>query len=274
MLRIFAFLFTLLALPLYASSLPSSVIFGDSLSDEGRLYAVTDNTFPPSPFFEGRFSNGPLWAEYMGVMRQNYAFSGAKSDYSNALDSKLGPLVANTGLLGQVDEYVATQPLPEDMANTQYYINIGGNDFLALVENSDTDLEYLVHETVENIINAANRLREAGAQEVMLIGLPNLADIPLSNDLSLQEQQILALVSVKFNMHLESQAMHYGYDYFDMFKLVNKIMGRPSDYGLSNVVDACFDEVAGVVCSNPDEYFFWDDIHPTTHIHQIFAGEL
>ncbi len=274
MLRIFSFLFIFLALPLHASGLPHSVIFGDSLSDEGRLYSVTDHTFPPSPFFEGRFCNGPLWPEYRDVIRQNYAFSGAKSDYSNMLEPKLGALVAHTGLLAQIDEYLSTDPLPQDMANTQYYINIGGNDFLALVEGLDTDIEFLVRDTVENIIQAAHRLRQAGAKEVMLIGLPNLSKIPLAQTLSFEEQQIIGLVSLKFNLHLESQAMQHQFDYFNMYSLVNRIMLTPSLYGLSNITDACFDEVARIVCAHPDEYFFWDDKHPTTRIHQIFAGEL
>ena len=39
-------------------------VFGDSLSDSGRLFALTGGAIPLSPSnFNGRFSNGPVWVE-------------------------------------------------------------------------------------------------------------------------------------------------------------------------------------------------------------------
>ncbi|HST91688.1 MAG TPA: autotransporter domain-containing esterase, partial [Brevundimonas sp.] len=43
------------------------VVFGDSLSDNGNLYAATGNTTPTSPpYFQGRYSNGPVFTELLG----------------------------------------------------------------------------------------------------------------------------------------------------------------------------------------------------------------
>ncbi|MGB5596154.1 MAG: SGNH/GDSL hydrolase family protein, partial [Crocosphaera sp.] len=40
-------------------------IFGDSLSDGGNFFNISGG-FPPEPFYiDGRFSNGPTWAEYL-----------------------------------------------------------------------------------------------------------------------------------------------------------------------------------------------------------------
>lgn len=39
------------------------VVFGDSLSDNGNLFAQTGQ--PPAPYFQGRFSNGPVWVEQL-----------------------------------------------------------------------------------------------------------------------------------------------------------------------------------------------------------------
>lgn len=39
--------------------------FGDSLSDTGNGYTASGGTFPPSPYQDGRFSDGPLWVEYL-----------------------------------------------------------------------------------------------------------------------------------------------------------------------------------------------------------------
>ena len=29
-----------------------------------------------------------------------------------------------------------------------------------------------------------------------------------------------------------------------------------------------------VQCDNPDEFVFWDDVHPTSAVHEVLAGQL
>lgn len=273
MLRLPAFFMSLLSLPVFAAS-PSHIIFGDSLSDEGRIYQATNQQFPPSPFYEGRFSNGPVWAEHLEGERMNYAFAGAKSDYTNMLTPKLGNVVDNTGLFAQIDKYFEEDLARIDPSQAHFYISIGANDFLEMVEGSGGDLERFIPDIVDNIIDSAKRLRSAGATDILLIGLPNLSKIPLANDMTLHEKQLIALASMKFNKLLESQAQHHAFSYYDMDAFVNKIMKNFKAYGLTNIEDACFDEVNNIDCSNPEEYFFWDNKHPTEKVHQLFAQTL
>ena len=67
---------------------PGVVVFGDSLSDTGNLFAATGGTNPIPPYFNGRFSNGPVWVETLAASLglpvnpsllggTNYAFAGA-----------------------------------------------------------------------------------------------------------------------------------------------------------------------------------------------------
>jgi hypothetical protein len=41
-------------------------------------------------------------------------------------------------------------------------------------------------------------------------------------------------------------------------------------FGFANVTAACFNGVT--VCANPDQYLFWDTIHPTAHGHSLLAA--
>src|SRR6202041_1516226 len=71
-----------------ASSYSALVVYGDSLSDNGNLYAAIG--YPPSPYFQGRFSNGPVAAEQLavalGVPLLDFAVGGATSGIGNYVD--------------------------------------------------------------------------------------------------------------------------------------------------------------------------------------------
>jgi outer membrane lipase/esterase len=46
-------------------------------------------------------------------------------------------------------------------------------------------------------------------------------------------------------------------------------------YGLTNVNTPCFSgsiDTPGTVCANPNEYLFWDNVHPTAAAHQILGN--
>jgi len=88
--QVIAIAFFLLSavLPLKASAqaFDEFYTFGDSLIDTGNLFQATGGSFPPSPpYFNGRFSNGPIWLETLGTKlgidaeTNNFAFGGSTS---------------------------------------------------------------------------------------------------------------------------------------------------------------------------------------------------
>src|ERR1035441_9762115 len=46
-----------------AGAYTAVIAYGDSLSDNGNLFAATGQ--PPAPYWNGRFSNGPVTVEYL-----------------------------------------------------------------------------------------------------------------------------------------------------------------------------------------------------------------
>jgi phospholipase/lecithinase/hemolysin len=63
-------------------------VFGDSYCDVGNIFAVTGGAEPAAPYYNGRFSKGPIWldhiAGFLGVPLApsllggtDYAFGGA-----------------------------------------------------------------------------------------------------------------------------------------------------------------------------------------------------
>jgi hypothetical protein len=81
----------------FAGPYSALLVFGDSYSDTGNLYELNEQTQPPSPpYFEGRWSNGPLWVEQMASLLNvplplpsriggtNFAYAGARTGQGTA----------------------------------------------------------------------------------------------------------------------------------------------------------------------------------------------
>ncbi|MBR8831949.1 MAG: Phosphatidylcholine-sterol acyltransferase [Chroococcopsis gigantea SAG 12.99] len=262
-------------LPLQANAAMFSKVytFGDSLSDVGRLYALTGNAFPVSPPYDaGRASNGPLWIEYLqnslGITpnpADNFALNSATTGSTNT-----APIPGLYGLQQQIDSF----PAGAD-PNALYVIWAGANDYLG---GGVTDPTI----PVTNLTNSIVNLYGKGAKNFLVVNLPDLGKTPLGlnspastalSSLSSAHDQLL-----KASLNNLSQTLP-GVDInpLDVFSLFNNVASNPGQYGLTNVTDACLPTnpigvPSGLPCSNPDQYFFWDALHPSTRAHQIISA--
>ena len=122
-----------------ASSFSSVVVYGDSLSDNGNLFAASLGTIPMSPpYFNGRFSNGPVIAEQLaaalGAPLADFAVGGATSGVGNYIDGGTQTALGSFGLPGMALEVASpgsTAILSSPLASTGLFMVWGGaNDFL------------------------------------------------------------------------------------------------------------------------------------------------
>ncbi len=134
---------------------PKNVVYviGDSLSDPGNLYDLT-GFFPPSPPYDKRFSNGPVWAEYFAeqlrVKLKNLAYGGAFTGVIVLPHKETGVETP----FSNYDSYEYWQYLPPDLPgvkkevedllarnpaglnpNALYVVWAGSNDFFAALQN-------------------------------------------------------------------------------------------------------------------------------------------
>jgi len=255
-----AVMLTTLASFANASSFPAIIVYGDSLSDNGNLYALTGQ--PPSPPYDQRLSNGPVAVEQLaamwGVPLHDFAFAGATSGIGNYADGGTQTTPGALGLPGMQLELAASAPiLTPPLTSTALFVVWGGaNDFL--VNGSVTT-------AVSNIDSIVATLLGDGAQHILVPGMPDLGLTPdfYGNPLATayaQQFNTLLLASLPSNA-----------TYVDTFNLLRSINANPAAYGFTDVTDPCFNGTT--VCANPNQYLFWDGFHPTTAADTILANE-
>jgi cholinesterase len=247
-----------------ANPFPAVIVYGDSLSDNGNLFAATipfTGGTPPPPYYMGRFSNGPVAVEQLasllGTPLIDHAFGGATTGFGNQADggtqTSLGPL----GIPGMLAE-LAGFPPPASLTPTALFVVWGGaNDF---------EIGGSVAVAVGDIDAIVAQLQALGATHILVPGLPDLGLTP-----EFMGQPSATLFSEQFNAGLLA-TLPSGVTYFDTFDLLDSIVANPAAYGLTNVTQSCFDGV-NAPCTNPSQYLFWDDIHPTTAADAILAEQ-
>ena len=250
----------LLAFTLTASADTYSAVFvyGDSLSDNGNLFAATG--IPPAPYFNGRFSNGPVAVEQLaaqlGAPLFDFAWGGATTGVGNQGDGGTQTSPGAFGLPGMLVE-LATYPVPAVLIPSSLFVVWGGaNDFE--IAGSPTV-------AAGNIDAIVATLQAAGATHILVPGLPDLGLTP-----EFYGSAAATLYSNQFNAALQG-SLPSGATYFDTFGFLNGVEANPAAYGITNLTTPCFDGTT--VCANPSQFLFWDGIHPTTSADAFLATQ-
>ena len=251
-----------------ATTYSDVIVYGDSLSDNGNLYAATGGLVPQAPYYNGRFSNGPVAVEYLsqslGVPLLDFAFGGATTGVGNEGDNGTQTSLGLLGLPGMLTQLAGSaSKVPAGLIPSSLFVVWGGaNDF----ETGGS-----VATAVSDIDRIVATLEGEGATHVLVPGLPNLGLTP-----EFYNNAAATSFSTAFDQALQA-SLPAGATYFDTFAALNAIVGNPSQYGFTNATGACYPgdfTTPGLTpCSNPNQYVFWDSIHPTTAADAVLAQE-
>ncbi len=181
------------------------VVFGDSLSDTGKMRR-TLKLAPRQPYWLGRFSNGPIWTDYLeiatGVAVQNHAVGGAMSGERVTVGKEeLGSRIMSNGqffVSGSIDQQIENyrtrylQNMPAQGADKTIAVIWGGaNDYISKEAFSETINDLLrgtatgegYFDVVEKVAESTRRqvesLLDMGMSRVLIITLPDLGMTPM-----------------------------------------------------------------------------------------------
>lgn len=254
---------TVLGLPSRASAqnFDEIYVFGDSLSDVGNVFKTTKGDIPPSPpYFQGRYANGPVWVEYLASKLKVTSNPDTNFAFGSATTRGTPP-----GLLAQIKSFTATHSSVNPKA--LYILWAGANDYLGGATDSTAP--------INNLAMAVKSLSTVGAKNILVVNLPDLGKLPATrtsqssaslNDLTKKHNSGLAASLNGLRQKLSSDI---NITYLDVNSRFNQVINTPEKFGFTNVTNPCLSKVS--ICDNPNQYLFWDDIHPTTAAHKLFV---
>ena len=255
------------------------VVFGDSLSDTGNAHLITRGWAASEPYFDGRFSNGPVWVEHLAVQLglpapapfllggTNYAWGSAQTGGGFAPTG-----VPNVGT--QIDIFLAVDGPPT--GDELIVVLAGGNDALWLSKSPWA--------AARNMSNHVATLAASGGKVFLVPTLFAPGQTPLVR--GTEAEFISGLWALLYNdaldRHLRWLEWRLGIEVlrFDAAGLTDAIVDDPILFGFTNVTEpACPECGFGVplpgagetIVPFPDEYLWWDFIHPTRALHELLG---
>lgn len=263
-----------------AQAVPSNMfVFGDSLMDTGNLYTATTGGVPVSPpYFNGRYSNGPLFAELIAgtygitltpslLGGNNFSWAGAQT--GTGVSSGFIPNVQT-----QINSYLSSVGGIAD-PNAVYWIEGGGNDVLQAAQSGN--VAAAIAGIVNNISNEILTLYGSGADNFVIVNVPNVGATPLVQSLGSAAAADATAIAMGINQGLlqdltiiRGALPFLNLEVLDLFSLGDMVAANPLAYGFTNTTDACLTGTS--LCANPDQYLYWDSFHPTAAVGRLVAS--
>ena len=280
-----------------------TVSFGDSLSDVGTFAPIA------SAVGGGRFTTNPgqVWtqdvAQYygdtlsaaftIGINHQlgaqggfGYAEGGSTVATPANLNDFLTDVIGNVEM--PVNQQVSSYLAAHGSFNSSQLVLVwaGANDVLRA--GSLPGAAPTVQTAANTLAQIVGQIVQSGATHVVVVNVPNIGLSPkglTSADGGANLTQLSQLFNDNLNAALQSNGLQGKVIQIDSYRWVNRIVAnfQANGFTVSNTGQACdpakTPHDTALLCSpatytapNADQaYMFADDLHPTTHMHAIFA---
>lgn len=269
-----------------AESFSGFYMFGDSMSDPGNLHAVDPRQFGP-PYWKGRPSNGPTWADYLpGLLNIsynqyfNFAIAGATIGNSNDVTSLLGPY--QLGRVGAIP------------SGALVGLNGGGNAIsYALLDGSlkgRDGVDPLVQKLVGDMSTMVRRLYDKGGRTFIVMNQQDLGEAGAIYNYSPTATALASYATRQYDAALTpamtalSKTLGVKIIVVDVLGMNDVAKANQAHYGITNWDRPCIDWFTAKptgACGttlNKDGTLDapgsvkWDGVHMTTFAHQGVAA--
>ncbi len=265
------------------------VVFGDSYNDVGNIHILAGNlgvNYPPAPYYDGRFSNGPIWVEHVasnwGLPMLPSSIPGG-TDYAVGGADLLQPVTLDGALTipsveDQVAYYLATHGGKAD-PKALYVIEGGGNDILDATDLSAANASKLGGKIATGLVGMVAALGAAGAKSFLVPDLLDVGQLPatlVEPAFSTFADEASAAANAGLNAQLAAYPRTGGVAIFriPVFHTFMDVARAKAHFGFTNVTTPCVLTSGLTVvseCSDPDHSLWWDGAHPSEFAHGFFA---
>lgn len=227
---------------------------------------------PAKPYWNWRFSNGPVWNEYLAPMlsistedADNYINKAFGGSFATTYDKQLTVWNLIRHPLGTVKSLVVGKLIPPSLGLTVqaylleqqklnedsvYFIFSGMSDYVNVLQFEDNYNPAIMQRYVTNVVDhlghSVQRLADAGAKHFVIIGINHMGDTPkFYNTL---DREVLNAASLQHNTKVQSQIEEWktkhptaDFLFINPQDVLEKIEKNPNEYGLTQLHTACVD---------------------------------
>ena len=265
--------------------------FGDSLSDNGNAAAASGGLAPgPNPpYFNGRWSNGPVFTERLGntlavgvaapasvKSSMDFAFGGAATVANRNNDSGAGFPAMPAQL--QLFQSHAVSVQRTDL----FTVWFGANDILsttavAAPAGNPVAMDVAGIDAAQRTAGMIQSLIGLGAKNILVLNMPDIGLTPFG--LSTGAGSFLTRGSLAYNAEFDARlaaisagAADVNLVRIDAAGMIGRIQRDYKALGYTNATAGLILPASAGGGGDPNGYVFFDGIHPTARTHALLAA--
>lgn len=297
--RLSAIALGLCANAVYANEYSQVIIFGDSLSDTGRIKELVNQEIPAlGGLLQPSFTTNPdpVWTSLLAEAYGKTAIANTAENPNGTNYAVGGSQSARTATWGgtpvqipttneQITQYLDKHNQKAD-PNALYAVWIGANDLFYAIEHGGglAHANKAVTATVEGITN----LHQAGATTILVPNIPDLSLTPLIHNTAPNAKPQVQLLTQMYNKGVLNALNQSNANIIpaNTFALLQEAYANKEAFGLSDVTGTACKETlpiphtsSSLACNKTklvspnanDTHMFADLIHPSGKTHRILA---